>query len=168
MAQYTIKFQLARYKNNNKKSTGYQKYYLQKAYSQTLSQRGLIDHMTAHGLSVPRAIIEAVFSQVAQCVPEICATGVGVKIDSLGIFYPTVTSEGNYTEEECTPQSCLKGVRVRFLPDSTKLDKITAKVFADKVEPEVVGYVGKTTGEKPKRIVIPYGAQAVPAEEPEP
>jgi len=32
----------------------------------------------------------------------------------------------------------------------------------------VVGYVGKTTGEKPKRIVIPYGAQATPAEEPEP
>ena len=76
MAQNKIKFQLARYKNNNKKSTGYQKYYLQKAYSQTLSQRGLIDHMTAHGLSVPRAIIEAVFSQVAQCAPEICAHGI--------------------------------------------------------------------------------------------
>ena len=30
MAQNKVKFQLARYKNNNRKSTGYNKYYLQK------------------------------------------------------------------------------------------------------------------------------------------
>ena len=170
MATNKIKFELARKKNLNKKSTGYNKFYLVKAKSQTLSQRGFINHMTEHGLSVPRAIIESVFVQMCQCIPEICATGVGVQIDGLGIFYPTVKSEGNFEEEECTPQTCMKGVRVRFKPDSSKLDDLTSITFAKKVEPEVVGYVDhivQPNGTK-KKIVIPYGAQLTPEEEPEP
>jgi len=169
MATNKTKFELARKKNVNRKSTGYNKYYLVKAKSQVLSQRGFINHMTEHGLSVPRAIIESVFIQMTQCIPEICATGVGVRIDGLGIFYPTVKSTGTFAEEECVPQSCLQGVRVRFKPDSSKLDDLTAKTFAKLVEPEVVGYVDhivQSNGTK-KKIVIPYGAQLTP-ENPEP
>ena len=163
-----VKFALAHKQNTNRKSTGYQKYYLVKAYSENLSQRGFIDHMTEHGLSVPRAIIEAVFTQMALCIPEICATGVGVKIDGLGMFYPTVKSKGKFETSEVTPQACLEGVRVRFKPDGTKLDDLTSKTFAKKVEPEVVGYVGYKTlpcGVKQK-MVIPYGAQVTPDPEP--
>ena len=164
-----IQFPLARKKNLNRKSTAYQKWYLVRAYAKNLTQRGFIDHMVEHGLSVPRAIIEAVLTQIAQCVPELCATGVGVQLDGLGIFYPSIKSDGDLDEEECTTMKCLKGVRVRFKPDSTKLDNLTSKVFKDKVQPEIVGYVANGgTEDKPKRLVIPYGAQVTPEEEPEP
>ena len=137
-----------------------------KAKAQTLSQRGFINHMTEHGLSIPRSIIESVFVQMCQCIPELCATGVGVRIDGLGIFYPSVKSTGKFEEAECIPAKCLQGVRVRFKPDSSKLDDITSKTFAKKVEPEVVGYVDhvvQPNGTK-KKIVIPYGAQLTPEE----
>ena len=155
-----IQFPLARKKNLNRKSTAYNKWYLVRAYAKNLSQRGLIDHMVEHGLSVPRAIIEAVLTQIA--------TGVGVQLDGLGIFYPSIKSSGDLDEEECTTTACLQGVRVRFKPDSTKLDNLTSKVFKEKVQPEIVGYVANAgTEDKPKKIVIPYGAQLTP-EEPEP
>ena len=164
-----IQFPLARKKNLNRKSTAYNKWYLVRAYAKNLSQRGLIDHMVEHGLSVPRAIIEAVLTQIAQCVPELCATGVGVQLDGLGIFYPSIKSSGDLDEEECTTTACLEGVRVRFKPDSTKLDNLTSKVFKEKVQPEIVGYVANAgTEDKPKKIVIPYGAQLAPDEDPEP
>ena len=166
MANDKTKFELARKKNVNRKSTGYNKYYLVKAKAQTLSQRGFINHMTEHGLSIPRSIIESVFVQMTQCIPELCATGVGVRIDGLGIFYPSVKSTGKFEEAECIPAKCLQGVRVRFKPDSSKLDDITSKTFAKKVEPEVVGYVDhvvQPNGTK-KKIVIPYGAQLTPEE----
>ena len=136
-----------------------------RAYSKNLTQRGFIDHMVEHGLSVPRAIIEAVLTQIAQCVPELCATGIGVQLNGLGIFYPSAKSSGSFQEDECTSESNLKGIRVRFKPDSTKLDNLTSKVFKEKVQPEIVGYVAQNGK---KKIVIPYGAQLTPDEDPEP
>lgn len=159
-----IQFPLAVKKNNNRKSTGYQKWYLTRAYAKNLSQRGFIDHMVEHGLSVPRAIIEAVLTQIAQCIPEVVATGVGVQLDGLGIFYPTIHSRGVFAIEDAQIADCLQGVRVRFKPDSTKLDNMTSKAFKDKVYAEIVGYVGQTEGSNPKRLIIPFGAQVTPQE----
>ncbi len=157
MAKNRIEFKLATRENNNKKSVGYHKHYLVPAESSTLSQRGFIDHMTAHGLSVPRALIEAVLSQISQCIPELCAEGTGVKVDGLGIFYPTVKSTGANSAKEASVAENLQGVRVRFRPDSTKLDNITSRVFKEKVSPAIVGQVQKVTIDGvTRRAIIPF------------
>ena len=129
MESNQLRFGIALRKNNNKKSVGYNKYYVEKARTETLTQRGLIKHMTEHGLSVPRSIIEAVITQLAQCIPELCAQGVGVKLNSLGTFYPTIASEAIEESElkaDMDASKYIKGIHVRFLPDGTKLDDFTS------------------------------------------
>ena len=157
MASNSIRFGIALRKNNNKKSTVYGKYYVEKARTQTLTQRGFIKHMTEHGLSVPRAIVEAVITQIAQCIPELCAQGIGVKLESLGTFYPTVKSssiEEADLKEDMDATKYIKGIHVRFLPDGTKLDDFTSKEMTRGVSATLEGVKEiKTVGDKEVTVI---------------
>lgn len=157
MASNSIRFGIALRKNVNKHSIGYNKYYVEKARTQTLSQRGLIKHMTDHGLSVPRAITEAVITQIAQCIPELCAQGIGVKLDSLGTFYPTVRSMGINESDlkvDMDASKYIKGIHVRFLPDGTKLDDFTSKQMTRGVSTTLEGVKEiKTVGKKDVTVI---------------
>ena len=157
MASNSIRFGIALRKNNNKKSTGYGKYYVEKSRTQTLTQRGLIKHMTEHGLSVPRAIVEAVITQIAQCIPELCAQGIGVKLDSLGTFYPTVKSraiEEADLKVDMDATEYIKGIHVRFLPDGTKLDDFTSVQMTRSVSSTLEGVKEiKEVGEKTVTVI---------------
>lgn len=114
------------------------KYYARIGNAQTLSQRGFIEHMIAHGLSYPRFVIEGVLSQIVKCLPEMLGQGVGVKFDSLGTFYPTIenaTSGVAYADLKAggiNPNDIVSGVHVRFLPDDSKLDALTSRQFKEK------------------------------------
>ena len=68
MAVNNLQFKVALRENKNRKSAGYGKFYVEKARTTTLSQRGFIEHLTEHGLSMPRSVIEAVLTQIAQCI----------------------------------------------------------------------------------------------------
>ena len=84
---------------------------------------------------VGRDAIQAVLVKLSECVPELVAQGVGVKLDGLGIFYPTIRNKkGGATEEqmldsEFNPTSIVEGVHVRFLPESSTLDNLTSRQF---------------------------------------
>lgn len=157
MASNSIRFGIALRKNINKKSLGYGKYYVEKARTQTLTQRGLIKHMTEHGLAVPRSITEAVITQLAQCIPELCAQGIGVKLDSLGTFYPTVKSLGiveSDLKEDMDASKYIKGIHVRFLPDGTKLDDFTSVQMTRSVSSTLEGVKEiKTVGDKKVTVI---------------
>ncbi len=111
-------------KNNNEKSDNFGKLYAELDRKRTLSLRGLAKHT--------RDIVEGVLTKLCQCVPELLAQGVPVKLDGLGTFYPTAKNKSgglaNVEEAKNTnPETLVEGVRVRFLPDGSQLDNITSR-----------------------------------------
>ncbi len=121
-------------KNNNEKSDNFGKLYAELDRKRTLSLRGLAKHISDHGSIYTRDIVEGVLTKLCQCVPELLAQGVPVKLDGLGTFYPTAKNKSgglaNVEEAKNTnPETLVEGVRVRFLPDGSDLDDMTSKAF---------------------------------------
>jgi hypothetical protein len=122
-------------KNTNTRTTALGKYYAEVGRQKTLSTRGLAAHLKEHNCMVGRDAIQAVLVKLSECIPELVAQGVGVKLDGLGIFYPTIRNKkGGATEEqmldsEFNPTSIVEGVHVRFLPESSTLDNLTSRQF---------------------------------------
>ena len=130
-------------KNKSTRLSSGGKYYAEVDRQKTLSTRGLAQHLKDHNCMVGRDAIMAVLIKLSECVPELVAQGVGVKLDGLGIFYPSVLNEkGGATEAQMldktfNPTSIIKGIRLRFTPDSSELDNLTSKQFlARNVAPE--------------------------------
>ena len=129
----------------------------------TLSTRGLAQHMIEHGLIGNRAEVEATLTKLSECIPELVAQGYGVKLEGIGIFYPTIANEkgGAETVNDFSIAQNIKGVHFRFRPDSTNLDDLTTKAFGKKVT-FGNGFYQEQSGKKAP--MIPLAA----AEEPEP
>ena len=129
----------------------------------TLSTRGLAQHMIEHGLVSNRAEVESILVKLSECIPELVAQGYGVKLDGIGIFYPSSANVKGGAESvyDFNLTQNIKGVRFRFTPDSTDLDDLTSKAFGKKVT-FGNGYYQEQTGKKAP--MIPLAA----AEEPEP
>ena len=149
-------------KNKSTRLSSGGKYYAEVDRQKTLSTRGLAQHLKDHNCMVGRDAIMAVLIKLSECVPELVAQGVGVKLDGLGIFYPSVLNEkGGATEAEMldktfNPTSIIKGIRLRFTPDASELDNLTSKQFlARNVAPEsqnIVDVETRTVNGKPVKI----------------
>ena len=128
-----------------------------------LSTRGLAQHMIEHGMIGNRAEVQAMLTKLSECIPELVAQGYGVKLDGIGIFYPTIANVkgGAETVADFNLTQNVKGVRFRFKPDSTDLDDLTTKAFGKKVT-FGNGFYQEQSGKKAP--MIPLAA----AEEPEP
>ena len=127
-----------------------------------LSTRGLAQHMIEHGMT-NKADVLAMLAKLSECIPELVAQGYSVKLDGIGIFYPTISNVkgGAETVSDFTVAQNIQGVRFRFKPDSTDLDDLTTKAFGKKVT-FGNGYYQEQSGNKAP--MIPLAA----AEEPEP
>ena len=106
-------------KNLNANNPGYGKYYPKAVEKDTITLRGLAKHMAEH---------QCVYSR---------AQGNPVKIDGLGIFWPTVesTKEGitraAILEGKWNANTYVKGVHIRFRPEGAADDDITSRTFKD-------------------------------------
>lgn len=149
-------------KNKSTRLSSGGKYYAEVDRQKTLSTRGLAQHLKDHNCMVGRDAIMAVLIKLSECLPELVAQGVGVKLDGLGIFYPSVLNEkGGATEAQMldktfNPTSIIKGIRLRFTPDSSDLDNLTSKQFLTRsVAPEsqnIVDVVTRTVNGKPLKV----------------
>ena len=136
MAQEKIALGINLRKNKISTSTAYGKYYPEVDLQKTLSLRGFAEHMTAHGAKYKRAEVEGVLQQIVECLPELLAQGVPVQLGSLGTFYPsaevmpkTGAVMNIVAMDGLDPNSIIKGIHIRFQPDSTKLDNLCAPTF---------------------------------------
>ena len=123
--------------NTNEKSDQFGRLYAELQRNRTLSLRGLAKHISDHGSIYTIDIVYGVLAKLCQCIPELLAQGQPVKLDGLGTFYPTAKNEHGGLEsveaaKNLTPEQAVEGVRVRFLPDGTKLDDMTSKAFKDR------------------------------------
>ena len=122
-------------KNKNSKSSGFNKYYPTVDQQKTLSLRGFANHMISHGSSYKRSVLEGVLNEICECLPELVSQGVGVKLGSLGTFYPTakVSKDAAVSSiaemDGLNPNDIVEGIRLRFRPDSTKLDNLCGPAF---------------------------------------
>jgi nucleoid DNA-binding protein len=82
-------------KNENSSSAAYGKYYLKAVEKETISLRGLCQHMAEHNSLYGRDVIEGVLTKMVSCMIHLIAEGNPIKLDGLGIFYPTVESTKN-------------------------------------------------------------------------
>ena len=151
-------------KNTNTRTTALGKYYAEVGRQKTLSTRGLAAHLKEHNCMVGRDAIVAVLVKLSECVPELVAQGVGVKLDGLGIFYPTIenkkggASETQMLDSEFDPTCIIKGVHVRFLPESSELDNITSRQFLTRgvsaASMNIVKSEVRTVDGKSKRVQV--------------
>ena len=162
-------------KNNNEKSDSYGNYFAELERPNTLSLRGLANHIADHNTIFGRDVVVGVLTKLAECIPELLAQGQPVKLDGLGIFYPTAKNKkgGAPTLDDAKamgPNGLVDGVRVRFEPDGTQLDNLTSKAFKERcslVFGNVIEIIGKSEKDKPIYKLTPI-SNPEPAPQPEP
>ena len=123
--------------NTNSKSEQYGNWYPYVRGINTISTRALAQHIASHGTIFTRDVVEGVLNNLAECIPELVAQGVGVKLNGIGIFYPTAQTvlyglDSKAKVRATNPNDAVKGIHVRFQPDNTTLDKLTSKAFKEK------------------------------------
>ena len=121
-------------KNDNMKSTAYGKYYPKAVEKETVSLRGLCNHMSEHNSIYGRDVIEGVLTKMVSCMTHLLAEGNPIKLDGLGIFSPTVECVEGITKPDIlagkwNPQTYVKAVHIRFRPEGVDEDNITSREF---------------------------------------
>ena len=138
-------FPLVLRQNRNTMNKGYGKYYPERAQVKTISLRGLCEHMASHQSIYSRDVIEGVITKMTSCLTELLAEGNPVKIDGLGTFDPVVESNkggltlADLSEGRYNPQTAVKGVHIRFLPEGAQNDKITSVRFKEQCDFSTIG-----------------------------
>lgn len=137
-------------KNENVKSSACNHYFAEVDQAETLTNAGFIEHIRSHNCAVGTEAIKAVVEKISECIPELVAQGVPVKIDGLGIFYPTIenkkagATEDQMKDKQFNPTSIIKGVHLRFLPDGTDLNNLTSREYLTRSVSPTAEYIVKT------------------------
>ena len=120
---------------NEAMASSYGRYYLEAATAEVLTTEGLVNHITHHNCAVGTEAIAAVIKKLGECIPELVAQGQPVKIDGLGIFYPTAENKksgltkAQLLDTKVNPLDALAGIHLRFRPQSDDLNDLTSKSF---------------------------------------
>ena len=71
--------------------------------------------------------------KLGECIPELVAQGQPVKIEGLGTFYPTAESSpillSKLLDTKYNPLDALKGIHLRFKPQSDSLNDLTSRSY---------------------------------------
>ena len=129
MARLTIK----KYKNNNSKNNAYGKTYGRLVYVDTLDTSDLCRHMMKHGTIYTPDVVKGVVERFVMCFEELLLEGNKIKLDGLGTFYLSASTEGVADEKDFSANN-VKAIHVRFLPDQSKESEYTAKMLTSKAK----------------------------------
>ena len=75
--------------------------------------------MMKHGTIYTSDIVKGVVEKFINCFEELLLEGNKIKLDGLGTFYLTATTEGVADEKDFSANN-VKAIHVRFLPDQSK------------------------------------------------
>jgi predicted histone-like DNA-binding protein len=146
MARNTITLRYNLRTNKNTKSKSYGKYFAEVDRRNTLSTRGLARHISEHNSSYGEDVVLGLLNKLSKCIPELVGQGVGVKLDGIGTFYPTLQNKAGGADSPADfTGDMIERVHVRFTPDGSQLDNITSKVFREKCSLEAANVI-ETTG----------------------
>lgn len=113
---------MAYYRKAKKTINNQTKYYPQAVTSGKPISTKQVAERLAKISTVSYADVMAVLAELAGVMADYMALGKTVKLDGLGTFYYTLSASGNGvdTPEEVTSK-LITGVRVRFIPEATRL-----------------------------------------------
>ena len=170
MAVSKIELQYDLRQNSNTESSAYGKWYPRAVVPTTLNLRGLANHIASHGSPYTMDVVKGVLEKFTSCMVELVQQGIGVKLDGLGKFYPTIEATGASSPVGYNIDSKLVGVHIRFLPEGAGEDDITSRQLAAKVKYKQ-RMIFDLNG-VPKKIkngeLIDYGNDDEEEEQPEP
>ena len=152
MANVKIALGVNLHQNNNTKSLAHNKWYGKVVRRATLNTRGLCEHIEGHGSIYTSDVVAGVIAALRRCIPELIAQGVAVQLEGLGTFYPSLESAGADKPENYSVSEHVKGVHVRFLPDSTTLDNLTSRTMKEKCSLRINNIVTTTTLANGKKV----------------
>ena len=121
-------------KVKNSKVNG--KWFAHQKTLETLNTRKLANHISEHGSIYTPDVVFGVLEKFRSCLLEMLLNSKRVKIDGLGIFFTTLenTEGGAESKDKFLPQKNLKGLHIRFLPDSRTETDISSREFIKKAE----------------------------------
>ena len=157
-------------KNDNQYNAGYGQYYPKAQEKETISLRGLCDHMADHQSIYGRDVIEGVLTKMSGCIVELLSQGNPVKIDGLGIFTPKVqaTKSGISKEDilagKWNANTYIKGIHIRFRPEGSGDEDITSRRFKEQCALSTYGVEEKITisGSGTQQDPYVYGKRVTP------
>ena len=122
--------------NKNTTSKIYGKWFAQAKSVETLNTRKLASHIAEHGSIYTPDVVFGVLEKFRSCMLEMLMNSRKVKIDGLGTFYCTIENQkgGAATKQEFSPNSNLKALHIRFLPDQEAETNISSREFIKKAE----------------------------------
>ena len=156
------------FKNNNRTSVSYGKYYAHVEYKKTMSIHDMALHMAEHNTPFSVGTIEGILRDFVNCTREQCLNGNTVKIDNLAIFKATVEAnalESLYDAEQdkvasasigTLPEGAKTGAAVKvikLLAQSTgdftrdELKKDVKLAWTDKTKAEIAAAKGTSGSE---------------------
>ena len=117
------------YQNANETSAAYGKFYGRIVHTETLNTRKLAKHIAEHGSVFTQDVVEGVLTKAEACIVEMLLESKKVKLEGLGTFYLMAENKkgGELKVEDFNPKTSLKGLHIRFLPDSTTEDTLTSR-----------------------------------------
>ncbi len=133
MAESKIAMQYDLKQNNITGSASNGKWYAHAVRRSTLNTRGLADHIAKHGSVYTRDVVEGMLIKIRDSIVEMLLQGVGVKLEGLGTFYATLETTGADSPEGYVIEDHLKGVHIRFRPERTPAEELTAPALAQEV-----------------------------------
>ena len=122
---------IRKYQNNNQTSKSFGKWYGRLVHQDTLSTSDLCKHIAKHGTIFTSDVVKGVVEKFVNCFEELLLEGYKVKLDGLGTFYISLSTQGAETAEEFTANN-INSVHVRFLADQSKQSEYTAKMMTQK------------------------------------
>ena len=124
MARLTIK----KYKNNNPQNKGYGKTYARLEPIETLTTDDLCRHIQKHGSIFTSDVVKGVTEKFVNCFNELLLEGYKIKLNGLGTFYLSISTEGEEDPEKFTAKN-VKAVRIKFLGDKSKMSEYTTQML---------------------------------------
>ena len=117
------------YKSTNTKSTSYGKYFGRVIHTETLTTRKLAKHIAEHGSVYTQDVVEGVLTKAEACIVEQLLESKKIKLEGLGTFYLMAENKsgGAVSLDKFNPKTTLKGLHIRFLPDSSSESQLNSK-----------------------------------------
>ena len=136
MARTNIPMIINLRQNTNDDSTAFGKWFAEVDKKEPLNLKGFAKHMTSHGKIADYQMCVLVLGQVVDCMSELLSQGQPVKLDGLGTFYPSVDGQGNGKNDIETaiavgPDAMINGIKINFVPENTKGEKLTSRAFKE-------------------------------------
>ena len=115
------------YKNNNRKSTAYNKYFAKAVYDNKFIETDQLADYIQSRASVTRADCKAVLDELGSAMKHYFELGQKIRLDKVGIFKVGLSSKGTFDESGASANLAEKA-RVLFQPETEAVFKKTASV----------------------------------------